>query len=281
MRFSVSIFLTDRTIRPADMARECEARDFWALYLPEHTHIPASRETPAPMGEPLPDHYARCVDPFVALTAAAAATQRLRIGTAICLVAQRDPIVTAKQVATLDLLSEGRFTFGVGFGWNREEAANHGVPWPQRREKAREHVLAIRRLWTDEAASFDGAHVAFGAAWQWPKPLQDPHPPIWLGAGAGPANFANVAEYADGWMPIGGRGLAAGLEELHRACDAAGRDPAELDIVPLGSTPDAAKYEHFAKVGATEVVAYAPPGPAAAVLPFLDSYAAMAAAFSG
>lgn len=281
MRFSVSIFLTDQTIGPAEMARECEARGFHALYLPEHTHIPTRRETPAPMGEPLPGHYARCLDPFVALTAAAAATQRLRVGTAICLIAQRDPIVTAKQAATVDLLSGGRWTLGVGFGWNREEAADHGVAWSERRDRAREHVLAMRRLWTAEAAAFDGKHVSFDSTWQWPKPVQEPHPPIWLGAGAGPRNFAHVAEYADGWMPIGGRGLRDGLVELRRACEAADRDPAEFDIVPLGSTPDAAKFERFADLGATEVVAYAPPRSAAEVLPFLDDYAAVAAEFSG
>ncbi len=281
MRFSVSIFITDQTIGPAEMARECEARGFHAMYLPEHTHIPASRATPAPMGEPLPDYYARCVDPFVALTAAAAATQRLRVGTGICLVAQRDPIVTAKQAATLDLLSGGRFTLGVGFGWNREEAAHHGVVWPKRREVAREHVLAIRRLWTDEEASLRGEHVQLDPSWQWPKPVQQPHPPIWLGAGAGQRNFAAIAEYADGWMPIGGRGLRDGIAGLRQAFDAAGRDMATLDIVPLGSTPDPAKFEHFADAGATEVIAYAPPASADEVLPFLDDYAGIVDQFSG
>ena len=281
MRFSVSIFLTDQTIGPAEMARESEARRFHALYLPEHTHIPTSRATPAPMGDTLPDYYARCLDPFVALMAAAAATQRLRVGTGICLIAQRDPIVTAKQAATLDALSGGRFTFGVGFGWNREEAADHGVVWDQRRAIAREHVLAMRQLWTADEASFTGDHVRFDPTWQWPKPVQQPHPPIWLGAGAGPRNFAAIAEYADGWIPIGGRGLATGIAELHRACEDAGRDPSTLDIVPFGSTPDPAKFERFAQLGVTEVVAYAPPGTAAEVLPFLDGYATIAEEFGG
>src|SRR3712207_2050384 len=144
MRFGVTVFLTDQTIGVVEMAQACEERGLDSLYLPEHTHIPTSRATPAPMGEPLPQYYRRCVDPFVGLMAAAAATERLRIGTGICLVAQREPIVTAKQVATLDMLSGGRFTFGVGFGWNVEEAADHGVEWASRRERVRENVLAMQ-----------------------------------------------------------------------------------------------------------------------------------------
>ena len=281
MRFSVTVFLTDQTIGPAEMARECEARGFHGLYLPEHTHIPTSRATPAPMGEPLPHYYQRCVDPFVALMAAAAATERLRVGTGICLVAQRDPIVTAKQAATLDLLSDGRFTFGVGFGWNREEAADHGVDWPRRRDVARDHIFAMRELWTSEEASYSGEHVSFDATWQWPKPVQQPNPPIWLGVGAGPRNFASLAEYADGWIPIGGRGLAEGISELRRTFEEVGRDMSNLDIVPFGSTPDLGKFEHFAELGVTEVVANAPSGSAGEVLPFLDRYAEIAEEFSG
>ena len=281
MRFSVTIFLTDQTIGPAEVARECEARGFHGLYLPEHTHIPTSRATPAPMGEPLPHYYQRCVDPFVALMAAAAATERLRVGTGICLVAQRDPIVTAKQAATLDLLSGGRFTMGVGFGWNAEEAADHGVEWAARREIGREHVLAMQQLWTSEVASFHGEHVSFDDSWQWPKPVQDPHPPIWLGVGAGPKNFAHLAEYASGWIPIGGRGLAEAIPELQRTFEEVGRDASKLDIVPFGSTPDPAKFEYFEKLGVTEVVATAPSGPAGEVLPFLDRYAEIVEEFGG
>ena len=280
MRFGVTIFITDQTIGPAEVARECESRGFDALYLPEHTHIPTSRATPAPMGEPLPHYYQRCVDPFVALMAAAAATTTLRVGTGICLVAQRDPIVTAKQVATLDMLSGGRFTFGVGFGWNREEAADHGVDWPNRRELGREHILAMRELWANDEASFAGEYVKFDSTWQWPKPLQQP-PPIWLGVGAGPKNFSHLVEYADGWIPIGGRGLSEAIPELRRACEEAGRDASKLDIVPFGSTPDRAKFEHFAQLGVTEVVANAPSGTAGEVLPFLDRYAEIVEEFRG
>ena len=281
MRFSVTIFITDQTITPAEMARECEARGFYGLYLPEHTHIPTSRATPAPMGEPLPQYYRRCVDPFVGLMSAAAATERLRVGTGICLVAQREPIVTAKQVATLDMLSGGRFTFGVGFGWNVEEAADHGVEWSTRRERVRENVLAMQELWANEEASFKGEHVAFDSSWQWPKPVQQPRPPVWLGVGAGPRNFSHLVEYADGWIPIGGRGLSTAVPELRRAFEESGRDMSNFDIVPFGSTPDRAKFEHFAELGVTEVVANAPSGPADEVLPFLDRYAEIAEEFGG
>ena len=281
MRFGVTIFITAQTIGSVEVARECEARGFDSLYLPEHTHIPTSRATPAPMGEPLPDYYSRCVDPFVALAAAAAATERLRVGTGICLIAQRDPIVTAKQVATLDLISQGRFTFGIGFGWNAEEAADHGVEWATRRDRWREHLLAMRELWTNDEASFTGDYVTFGDTWQWPKPVQQPHPPVWLGVGAGPKNFAHLVEYADGWIPIGGRGLAEAIPELHRACEESGRDASKLDIVPFGSTPDRRKFEYFADLGVTEVVANAPSGPASEVLPFLDHYAHIVEEFRG
>ena len=273
MRFSVTVFLTDQTIGAGEMARETEDRGFHALYLPEHTHIPTSRATPAPMGEPLPHYYSRCVDPFVALAAAAAVTQRLRVGTGICLLAQREPIVTAKQVATLDMVSGGRFTFGVGFGWNREEAEDHGVEFATRRDVVREKILAMQTLWRDDEASFAGDHVAFQPSWQWPKPVQRPRPPVWLGVGAGPRNFSHLAEYADGWIPIGGRGLAEAVPQLREAFEAAGRDTADLDVVPFGSSPDAAKFEHFAEVGVTEVVANAPSGGREEVLPFLDRYA--------
>ncbi len=281
MRFSVTVFLTDQTIGPAGMAKEVEARGLHALYLPEHTHIPTSRATPAPTGGPLPHFYSRCVDPFVALTAAAVATKRLRVGTGVCLVAQREPIVTAKQIATLDHLSGGRFTFGVGFGWNVEEAADHGVEWSTRRERVREHVLAMRTLWTSEEAQYAGEHVRFAPSWQWPKPVQRPHPPIWLGAGAGPRNFSHLVEYADGWIPIGGRGLGDAVPRLRGALADAGRNPHAFDVVPFGSTPDAGKFEHFAEVGVTEVVANAPPGGVNDVIPFLDKYAEIAEQFTG
>src|SRR5680860_714763 len=171
------MFATDRAMAIDALALACEERGFFSLYVPEHTHIPASRSTAAPTGgAQLGDEYSRTLDPFVALTTAAAATTRLRVGTGIALVAQRDPIVTAKEVATLDWLSGGRFTFGIGFGWNREEMADHGVEYSQRRAIVREKVLAMRRLWEDDEASFTGEHVQLSPSWAWPKPGQRPRP---------------------------------------------------------------------------------------------------------
>jgi probable F420-dependent oxidoreductase len=274
MRVGVTVFATDLSMDPAALAREAEARGFHSLYLPEHTHIPTSRRTPPPTGEAeLPDEYRRTLDPFVALTAAAAATTQLRVGTGVCLVAQRDPLVTAKAAATLDHLSGGRFVFGVGFGWNREEMADHGVDPATRRARAREHVLAMRRLWEDDAASYAGEFVAFEPSWSWPKPVQRPGPPVLIGGAAGPTLFRHVAEYADGWMPIGGAGLARALPELRAAVEEAGRDPADLEVVPFGSLPDPGKLEYFASLGVTEVVLRLPSAGADDVLAVLDDYA--------
>jgi probable F420-dependent oxidoreductase len=273
MRFGVTIFLTDQTIGPAEIAREAEQRGFVTLLLPEHTHIPARRTTPAPMGEPLPEQYRRILDPFVALTAAAAATERLRVGTGICLVAQRDAIVTAKEVATLDLVSGGRFVFGIGFGWNAEEVEDHGVAYAERRDAVRERMIAMRRLWTEDEATFEGKFVNFERAWAWPKPVQRPHPPIWIGGGGGPVLFSHIAEYADGWMPIGGRGIAKNLEALRAAVEAAGRDPATLEVVPMGTIPDAGKIEYLGTLGIEEIVLGLPSGTRDEVLPVLDHYA--------
>jgi len=273
MRFGVTIFLTDQTMGPAEIAREAEQRGFVTLLLPEHTHIPARRTTPAPMGEPLPEQYRRILDPFVALTAAAAATERLRVGTGICLVAQRDALVTAKEVATLDLVSGGRFIFGIGFGWNAEEVEDHGVAYAERRDAVRERMLAMRRLWTEDEATFEGKFVNFEQAWAWPKPVQRPHPPIWIGGGGGPVLFSHIAEYADGWMPIGGRGIAKNLEALRAAVEAAGRDPATLEVVPMGTIPDAGKIEYLGTLDIEEIVLGLPSGTRDEVLPVLDQYA--------
>ncbi|MER3452197.1 MAG: LLM class F420-dependent oxidoreductase, partial [Acidimicrobiia bacterium] len=243
----------------AELARELEARGYWSLYIPEHTHIPISRRTPPPTGDPeLPEEYRRTLDPFVALASAASVTSRLRLGTGVCLVAQHDPIVLAKTTATLDLVSGGRFVFGIGFGWNEEEAADHGVPFRRRRAVAREKVLAIQRLWEDEVASFAGEHVRFEPSWSWPKPVQRPRPPVMIGGTGGPALFAHIAEYADGWMPIGGGGVRAALPALHRAAEAVGRDPSTLEVVPFGVVPEEGKLEHYASLGIREVAIRVP-----------------------
>jgi probable F420-dependent oxidoreductase len=276
MQFGVTMFGTDQTMRPDDLARAAEERGFVSLYLAEHTHIPVSRRTRPPTGdETLPDYYARSLDPFVALTMAAAATERLRVGTGICLVAQRDPIVTAKAVASLDHLSGGRFVFGIGFGWNEDEIEDHGVDMRRRRDVAREHVLAMQRLWADDDAAFEGEFVQLPPSWSWPKPRQRPWPPVLIGGASGPKLFGHVAEYADGWIPIGGAGVRAALPELHRAMEVAGRDPATARVVPFGSFPDPGKLEYYASLGIDEVVLRVPVGGPDVALPVLDDYAAL------
>jgi probable F420-dependent oxidoreductase len=279
MRFGVTMFGTDQAMRPDELARAAEERGFVSLYLPEHTHIPVSRRTPPPSGDgALPEYYARSLDPFVALATAAGATDRLRVGTGICLVAQRDPIVTAKAVASLDRLSGGRFVFGVGFGWNEDELEDHGVDMRRRRDVAREHVLAMQRLWADEVAAFDGEFVQLPPSWSWPKPVQQPWPPVLIGGEAGPKLFAHVAEYADGWIPIGGAGVRAALPQLHRAMETAGRDPATARVVPFGSFPDPGKLDYYASLGIEEVVLRVPVGSPDVALPVLDDYAKLVGA---
>ncbi len=273
MHFGLTMFATDQVMRPDDFARAAEERGFVSLYVPEHTHIPVSRRTPPPSGDTvLPDYYKRPFDPFVAMAMAAAATERLRVGTGICLVAQRDPIVTAKAVASLDHLSGGRFVFGVGFGWNADEIEDHGIEMRRRRDVAREHLLAMQRLWADDEASFEGEYVHLPPSWSWPKPTQKPWPPVLIGGAAGPKLFAHVAEYADGWIPIGGAGVREALPQLHRAMEAAGRDPATARVIPFGTIPDPGKLDYYASIGIDEVVLRVPAGDHDTVVPALDEY---------
>jgi probable F420-dependent oxidoreductase len=200
VKLAAAIFPTDETLAPQEVARLCEERGFESLWFPEHTHIPASRTTPYPAGGDLPSMYWRSLDPFVALTAAAMATSTLRIGTGICLVVERDPIITAKEVASLDLLSGGRVEFGVGAGWNREEMRNHGTDPRVRMAVMAERVEAIKAIWTEDEASYSGEHVSFDRIWSWPKPVQSPHPRVWVG-GEGPTAEDRVLRFGDGWMP--------------------------------------------------------------------------------
>jgi probable F420-dependent oxidoreductase len=273
------MFTTDVSMAPAELARAAEARGLHSLYLPEHTHIPTSRRTPPPTGDAqLPEEYKRTLDPFVALSAAAAVTERLVVGTGICLVAQRDPIVTAKEVATLDVLSGGRFVFGIGFGWNADEIEHHGVAMPTRRAQAREHMLTMRSLWRDDVASFDGEFVQLSPSWSWPKPVQPGGPPVLIGGAAGPKLFDQIAEYADGWIPIGGAGVKDALGDLQRTCEARDRDPSTLRIIPFGTVPSPGKLEYYASIGITEVVLRLPSASRDRVLPLLDEYAQLVAA---
>ncbi|WP_431901012.1 TIGR03619 family F420-dependent LLM class oxidoreductase [Nonomuraea sp. bgisy101] len=262
MRLGVTMFSTDLAMPVADLARAAEERGFSSLYLPEHTHIPVSRRTPPPTGTPqLAEEYRRTLDPLVALASAAGVTSTITLGTGILLAAQREPIVTAKAIATLDHLSGGRVVVGVGFGWNVEEIENHGVPYKDRREAARRNVLAMKALWSQEVAAFDGVEPS----WSWPKPVSGP--PIYVGGAAGPRLFAHVAEYADGWMPIGGKGIKAALPALREAS-------ATAKVIPFGTLPTGGKLEYYATLGIEETVLSLPSGTADEVLPVLDRYAA-------
>lgn len=279
MRISTTIFLTDETVTPVGLARELEQRGFGGLYLPEHTHIPVIRSTPYPMGGELPREYGRTLDPFVALGQAAAVTERLALGTGITLLAQHDPIDLAKQAATLDHLSGGRFTLGVGYGWNVEEAADHGVEWSTRRDLGRDRMALMRALWADEPTGYEGAFGSVQASEAHPKPVQRPRGPVngprtLIGGGAGPKLFAHIAEYADGWLPIGGGGLTESLPKLRTAWAEAGRDPEDLQVVPYAVLPSPGKLAHYADLGIEEVVLQLPPADAPEVLRTLDDYAA-------
>lgn len=273
MKVGLTIFATDRAISPVELAREAEARGFSSLYLPEHTHIPTSRRTPPPTGEAtLAEEYRRTLDPFVALAAAAASTSRLRLGTAVALVAQRDPIVLAKEIATLDLLSQGRVVLGVGYGWNVDEMESHGVAYAARRRLVREKMLAIEALWANDIAAFEGETLRLAPTWQWPKPVQKPRPPVLIGGAPGPKLFADIAEWADGWMPIGGKSVREWLPRLRTTLQERGRDPGALQVVPIGVLPSPEKLDHYADIGVTEVALRLPSAPRDEVLRQLDSY---------
>jgi probable F420-dependent oxidoreductase len=277
VRIGLTIFPTDRTIDVVELARESEARGFASLWFPEHTHIPVSRRTPAPTGDAeLPEEYLRCLDPLVSLTAAALSTTRLVVGSGVSLVAQHHPIDYAKAWATLDLLSGGRAKFGVGFGWNVEEMQDHGVAYPTRREQAREHVLAMQALWSSPEASFSGTYVSFEPTYSWPKPVQQPRLPTLIGGGAGPKLFAHVAEWADGWLPIGGSGVREALPALDEAWQSAGRVGAP-QVIPFGAIPSAPKLAYYESVGCPETVLRLPAAGRDDVLRVLDAYSAYVA----
>jgi probable F420-dependent oxidoreductase len=281
MHIGALIFPTDLSIRPDRLAAELEARGFESLWVTEHTHIPTSRRTPWPGGPELPEEYRRTLDPYVALTAAAAVSERLRLGTGITLVAQHHPIVLAKTIASLDLLSNGRVLVGIGVGWNVDEMEHHGVDPAARREIVREHVLAMRALWTEEAASFDGKYVQFSPSWSWPKPVSDPHPPIIMGGAGGPVTFRHVVEYCDGWMPIHGRrNIGDKLDGLRRAADDAGRDPATIELGVFGCPADAAVVDSYAEMGFTRCVIGVPPTGEDDALRTLDEAADLVAQYA-
>ncbi|MEX0767187.1 MAG: LLM class F420-dependent oxidoreductase [Microthrixaceae bacterium] len=274
MRFGVTIFATDQSMGVAELAREAEAAGFESIWIPEHTHIPVSRRTPPPTGSAvLDEEYKRSVDPLISLAAAAAVTTKIRLGTGVMLPAQHEVLVTAKQIATLQNLSAGRFEFGVGFGWNEDEMADHGVSYSTRRAHSKEHVMAMQELWNNDVASFDGEFVSFPDTWSWPKPTVPV--PVLIGGGAGPKMFAHIAEYGDGWIPIGGAGLKEALPEFYAAVEAAGRDPQSMRVIPFGSNPTAEKLNYFASIGVSECVFRLPSAPKTEVMKTLEQQAVL------
>lgn len=270
-RFSITLFPTDYSIQPPALARAVEERGFDGLFFPEHTHIPASRKTPFPGGGDLPKQYWHTHDPFVALGACAAVTERIRLGTAICLVVERDPITLAKEVASLDMLSGGRFVLGIGAGWNREEMENHGANYPRRWALVREKILAMKAIWQDEAAEYHGEFVDFDPVWSYPKPVQAGGPPVWIGANSKWV-FDRVAEYADGWMPIGGLG-SGNLERLQAACEARGRKLVDITLALFGAPTSADQLRGRIEQGFDELVFSLPSESADSLLPRLDKLA--------
>jgi probable F420-dependent oxidoreductase len=276
VRFGVSIFPTAESVQPVELARLVEERGFESLWFPEHTHIPASRKTPYPGGGELPDEYKRIYDPFVALTAAAVVTERLLVGTGICLIVERDPITTAKEVATIDRISNGRFLFGVGAGWNAEEMVNHGTNPRTRFGLMRERIEAMKEIWTEDEASFHGRHVSFEPIFSWPKPVQQPHPPILVGGNSDGA-LDRVVAVADEWIPNPETRLSDLVErvaDLQRRAQAAGRE--RIPVTFYAVKPEADALRRYADAGVDRAVFYLPPGTRDQVEPLLDACAGLA-----
>jgi probable F420-dependent oxidoreductase len=276
MDYGVVMFPTEYAIAPDELAQALEERGFESVWFPEHTHIPVSRRTPWPGGPDLPRDYWSSYDPFVALTAAATATRRLKLGTGICLVVERDPIVTAKAVATVDRLSGGRFLFGIGGGWNAEEMENHGTTFRIRWRLLRERVLAMKEIWTKREAEFHGEFVNFDKIWADPKPLQKPHPPIIVG-GDGATTFDRVVEFGDGWMPINrpNKNPIGRIPELRHRLEKAGRDPKSVPVSLFFAPPERLALDALAAAGVERAIFGLPSEPRDSALPRLDAYAAV------
>jgi probable F420-dependent oxidoreductase len=273
MHVGVAMFCTDYAIAPTELAAALEQRGFESLWLPEHSHIPLSRLSPYPAGGELPKKYYDVMDPFVVLGAAAAVTTRLRLATGICLVPQRDPIQTAKSVATIDQLSKGRFLFGVGAGWNADEMADHGTDFKRRNEVLRERIEAMRAIWTQSKPSYHGEFVKFGPMMTWPKPVQKPHPPVWMGGGM-PHGARRALAYGEGWMPHARRPtyhLLDRLPEFHEMEKAAGRS---LPITAFGAEHDPAMWLAYRDARIERIVLSIDPAASEGILPKLDRWAA-------
>jgi len=278
MDFGTAIFFTDYSIGPAELGRALEERGFESLWAPEHSHIPLSRRTPFPSGGDVPKMYYDVMDPFVTLSVAAAATTRLKVGTGVCLIIQRDTIQTAKCVASLDQVSNGRFLFGIGGGWNAEEMEDHGTVFKTRFSLMKEQVEAMRQIWTKPKPEYSGKLVKFPPMMTWPKPVQKPHPPVIVG-GAFPYAARRAIEYGDGWIPHARRpsyeDLSVLLTQFHKMCAEAGRDPATLPISVFGTVEDADALKRYRDAGVQRIIFTLPPGKADEVLPILDRFASI------
>ena len=270
MKLGIGIFPTDRSVSPVELAVAAEAAGFESFWVPEHTHIPLG-EAAFPGGRPVQEMYKRSLDPFVTLGAVAAATTTIRIGTGICLLVERDPIVTAKEVATVDLLSGGRFLFGIGAGWNRTEMANHGTDPDSRFALLAERVDVLKTIWREDEPSYDGRFHAFAPIWCWPKPVQSPHPPVLVG-GNGPRVLDRVVAYGDEWMPnaFSPEALSERVNELHRKAEAAGRERIRVSV--FGARPDRLTIERFRDAGAHRCVFWVPSEGRETVLPLVEEY---------
>src|ERR1700678_1599748 len=257
MKFGASMFFTDYSMTPAALARALEERGFDIVWAPEHSHIPLSRQTPLVMGGDLPKRYYDVMDPFVTLTAAAMATKTLKIGTGVCLIAQRDPIQTAKLVASIDQVSGGRFVFGVGNGWNQDEMENHGTAFASRHKLARERIEAMKAIWTQPKAEYHGEFVNFDPMMTWPKPVQKPHPPVIVG-GAFPYGARRAIRYGDGWVPHASRpeygAVSAFLPQFRQMATEARRDPASLPVTMFRVVEELDRLRHYRDIGIARVV---------------------------
>ena len=274
MDIGLSIFATDYAIRIDELAREAEARGFESLWVPEHTHIPTSRTTPFPGGGDLPKQYWHSYDPFVSLMAAAAATEKLKVGTGICLIIERDTITTAKEVASLDALSGGRLLFGIGGGWNREEMENHGTDYSTRFKRLEEQVMAMKEIWTKDEPEYHGKYVDFDPIWSWPKPVTEPHTPVYLG-GYTEYTRQRVVDFCEGWLPIGfsKKAIVEGLADLDRRAEEAGRSRDTINVSVFGTRPQKEVIEAYTEAGADRAILGLPSEDRDAVLPLLDKYA--------
>jgi probable F420-dependent oxidoreductase len=274
MDFGLTMFPADFAIDVVELGRAAEDLGFESLFFPEHTHLPVGHDR-RPDGSPLPREYARSLDPFVALGAVAAVTQRLKLGTGICLVIQRDPIITAKEVASLDRVSNGRFLFGIGGGWNRKEIADHGTEPKTRWRLLRERLDAMEQIWANDEAEYHGKFVDFDPIMSWPKPLQQPHPPILLG-GDVPSARQRVIDFADGWIPhpFADGDAARHIADFQALCDDAGRE--RLPVTIYGGSTDPAEIERYAAAGAARWVFRVPASDADTVLPHLERCAKVA-----